>query len=250
MTSIKKLFSTGSAKFPRRRTRVAWILMTSILLLVSPSCSPAANLSNAEAVDPQPEGASTVPPSPALFVVEAFILESDQPFVDNSYEAITAAARGDTSGLLLAGAGTGSLRERLEAAHAAGKIRILVAPSFLTPDGQSVTTQSGLQVPVQTVTNDAVTIQYVNATLRLDATPTAVEGGTIALDVNVQKRYPDRSLQKESSQWPIQTTEMRAQARIADGGTAVFAGIYETRLSHAERGKEFIALITVRTATL
>ncbi|MEZ5312168.1 MAG: hypothetical protein R2862_00240 [Thermoanaerobaculia bacterium] len=57
-------------------------------------------------------------------------------------------------------------------------------------NNQAASIQSGLQIPIQTVANNTVTVQFVNATLRLDVTPHVTAEGTVLMDVNIQKREP------------------------------------------------------------
>ena len=85
---------------------------------------------------------------------------------------------------------TFNLDARLQAAESDGLINILSAPKIVTLNNESASIQSGLQIPIQTVANNTVTVQFVNATLRLDVTPHVTAEGTVLMDVNVQKREP------------------------------------------------------------
>ena len=51
------------------------------------------------------------------------------------------------------------------------------APKVATLNNEQATIQSGLQIPIQTVANNTVTVQFVNATLRLDVTPSGHRRG-------------------------------------------------------------------------
>jgi hypothetical protein len=59
----------------------------------------------------------------------------------------------------------------LEAAESEGLVNILSAPKVATLNNQLAYIQSGVQIPVQTIANNTVTVQYINATLRLEVTP-------------------------------------------------------------------------------
>src|SRR5690606_30001450 len=85
---------------------------------------------------------------------------------------------------------TFTLDMRLQAAESEGLINVLSAPKIATLNNESATIQSGLQIPIQTVANNTVTVQFVNATLRLQVTPHVTAEGTILMDVSVQKREP------------------------------------------------------------
>jgi type IV pilus assembly protein PilQ len=78
----------------------------------------------------------------------------------------------------------------LQAAEGEGLVNILSAPRVTTLNNQQASIQSGLQIPIQTVANNTVSVQFVNATLRLDVTPHVTAEGTVLLDINIQKREP------------------------------------------------------------
>ena len=116
----------------------------------------------------------------------------------------------------------------LQAAESEGLINILSAPKIATLNNQSAEIQSGLQIPIQTVANNTVTVQFVNATLRLDVTPHVTAEGTVLMDINVQKREPQLAfLVVGAANAPIATKEARTRVIVRDGGTTVIGGIYK-----------------------
>ena len=85
-----------------------------------------------------------------------------------------------------------------------------------------------MQLPIQTIANNTVTVQYVNATLRLDVTPHVTAEGTILMDINVQKREPQLAfVVAGANNAPIATKEARTRVIVRDGGTTVIGGIYK-----------------------
>ena len=98
----------------------------------------------------------------------------------------------------------------LQAAESEGLINILSAPKVATLNNQQATIQSGLQIPVQTVANNTVTVQFVNATLRLDVTPQVTAEGTVLMDIDISKREPQLAfLVPGATNAPIATKEAR-----------------------------------------
>src|SRR4029077_4140235 len=88
--------------------------------------------------------------------------------------------------------------------------------------------QSGLQIPVQTIANSTVTVQYVNATLRLDVTPQVTAEGTVLMTINISKREPQLAfLVPGATNAPIATKDAKTRLVVRDGGTAVIGGIYK-----------------------
>ena len=100
-------------------------------------------------------------------------------------------------------------------------------PKIATLNNQSAEIQSGLQIPIQTVANNTVSVQFVNATLRLLVTPHVTAEGTVMMDINIQKREPLQAfLVVGAGNAPISTKEARTRVIVRDGGTTVIGGIY------------------------
>jgi type IV pilus assembly protein PilQ len=205
-------------------------------------------------------------PEPQV-MIEAKIVETVKQFsrslgIDWGFDAISDPAHGNTTGLefpshgtvdggvgLLTGGANGfidltlgnildtfTLDARLQAAESEGLVNVLSAPKIATLNNNSASIQSGIQLPIQTVSNDTVTVQFVNATLRLEVTPHVTAEGTILMDVNVQKRQPQLAfLVPGANNAPIETREARTRVIVRDGGTTVIGGIYKVS---ADQGQD------------
>lgn len=197
-------------------------------------------------------------PEPQV-MIEARIVETTKRFsrtlgIAWGFDGVADAEHGNTTGLifpnnvegsggvnLLTGGGNGlislalgnvldtfRLDASLQAAEAEGLINILSAPKIATLNNQAASIQSGLQIPIQTVSNNTVTVQFVNATLRLDVTPQVTAEGTVLLTVNVQKREPQLAFAVVgATNAPIATKEAQTRVIVRDGGTTVIGGIYK-----------------------
>ena len=204
-------------------------------------------------------------PEPQV-MIEARIVETTKRFnrtlgIQWGFDAIADAAHGNTTGLvfpnnvdaqggvnLLTGGNNGFLDLSLgnvlntfnidvvlQAAESEGLINILSAPKVATLNNVPASIQSGLQIPVQTVANDTVTVQFVNATLRLDVTPHVTADGTVLMDIQVQKREPQLAFAiVGATNAPIATREAQTRVIVRDGGTAVIGGIYEVTNDRGE----------------
>lgn len=123
----------------------------------------------------------------------------------------------------------------LNAAEEDGLVNILSTPKVATLNNHQATIQSGLQVPIQTVANNTVTVQFVNATLELQVTPQITADGTVLMDIAIQKREVQTAfLVPGATNAPIATKEAATQVMVRDGGTAVIGGIYEVSTDQAE----------------
>ncbi len=197
-------------------------------------------------------------PEPQV-MIEARIVETTKRFsrtlgIRWGFDGVADAAHGNTTGLqfpnngtveggvnVLTGGNNGLLRlalgnvlntfnldATLQAAESDGLINILSAPKIATLNNESASIQSGLQIPIQTVANNTVTVQFVNATLRLDVTPHVTAEGTVLMDVNVQKREPQLAFAVAgATNAPISTKEAQTRVIVRDGGTTVIGGIYK-----------------------
>lgn len=197
-------------------------------------------------------------PEPQV-MIEARIIETTKRFsrtlgIQWGFDGVADAAHGNTTGLqfpnngtvqgdvnVLTGGSNGLLRlamgnildtfsldATLQAAESDGLINILSAPKIATLNNEAASIQSGLQIPIQTVANNTVTVQFVNATLRLDVTPHVTAEGTVLMDVNVQKREPQLAFAVAgATNAPISTKEAQTRVIVRDGGTTVIGGIYK-----------------------
>ncbi|HVR98905.1 MAG TPA: type IV pilus secretin PilQ [Thermoanaerobaculia bacterium] len=204
-------------------------------------------------------------PEPQV-MIEARIIETTKRFtrdlgIDWGFSGVADAAHGNTTGLIfpsngnvdggvnLGGTGnngvlnlrlgnvlnTFQLDIALQAAESEGLINILSAPKVATLNNEQASIQSGLQIPIQTVANNTVTVQFVNATLRLDVTPQVTAEGTVLMDINISKREPQLAfLVPGATNAPIATKEARTRLVVRDGGTAVIGGIYRVSSDEGE----------------
>jgi len=123
----------------------------------------------------------------------------------------------------------------LQAAENEGLVSILSAPKITTLNNQRASIQSGLQIPIQTVANNTVSVQFVNATLSMEVTPQVTAEGTVLLDINIAKREPQLAFAiAGAANAPISTKQARTRVIVRDGGTTVIGGIYEVSNNQGE----------------
>jgi type IV pilus assembly protein PilQ len=204
-------------------------------------------------------------PEPQV-MIEARIIETTKQFsrdlgITWGFRGVADAAHGNTTGLIFPNNGTArggvnlskggnngtlnlslgnvlntfNLDVALQVAESEGLVHILSAPKVATLNNQQASIQSGVQIPVQTVANNTVTVQYVNATLRLDVTPQVTAEGTVVMTISIEKREPQLAfLVPGATNAPISTKEASTKLLVRDGGTAVIGGIYKVTNSQGE----------------
>ncbi len=112
----------------------------------------------------------------------------------------------------------------LMALESAGLARVLSSPRIMTQNNQTADIQTGDQIPVQTIVNNTIQVQYVPATLRLEVTPQITAEGSVIMRVKVENKRPDFSRLVLGIP-PIITQEAETVLLVKDGATVVLGGI-------------------------
>ena len=116
----------------------------------------------------------------------------------------------------------------LQAAETDGLVKMISAPKVTAQNNTPAQIESGIMIPIQTVANQTVTVQYINATLMLDVTPQITAEGTVLLNINLQKQEPLAGVNiAGGDNAPIVTRNARTTVMVRDGGTTVIGGIYQ-----------------------
>jgi len=113
----------------------------------------------------------------------------------------------------------------ISAAEDRGVGKLLSKPKVITQNNQKAIVKQGTRIPVQTVINNTISVQYVDAVLELDVTPQITAEGTIFMDVDVKNDQIDQSIPRVQGIPAIDTQEANTKVLINDGGTVVIGGI-------------------------
>ena len=136
-----------------------------------------------------------------------------------------------TSGIGLAlGAVNGAvnLDVALTALESSGQGRILSTPRVSTQNNIEAEITQGIQVPIQTVANNTVTVTFKDAALTLRVTPQITATNTVIMRISVENASPDFSRAINGIP-PIDTQRALTQVLVGDGDTTVIGGIYVSR---------------------
>jgi type IV pilus assembly protein PilQ len=110
----------------------------------------------------------------------------------------------------------------IAAAEQRNQAKVLSAPTIVTQNNVLGEVLQGVQIPVQTVINNTVTTQYINAALQLDVTPQVTDDGYVFLIMRVQNAAPGPLIGGNPE---INTQSATTQVLVPDGGTVVFGGV-------------------------
>ena len=129
-----------------------------------------------------------------------------------------------TTGLI----GTGIISAAITAQETKGQIRTIASPRVTTTDNKTAEIVNGVQIPVQTVSNNTITTTFVTAALRLEITPQIIaENGQVLMHVVAENNTVDFTLANQFNNGTpgINTQSAESTVLIADGGTTVMGGI-------------------------
>ncbi len=135
---------------------------------------------------------------------------------------------GATSGIGLAmGAINGAFNVdvALTALERSGKGRILSTPRLTTQNNVAAEVTQGIQIPIQTVANNTVTVSFKDAALTLQVTPQITSANTVIMQITLENATPDFSRQVNGIP-PIDTQRARTQVQVDDGATTIIGGIF------------------------
>jgi len=140
--------------------------------------------------------------------------------------------------------GSFNLDVALTALERQGRGRLLSTPKVTTQNNQSAEIKQGVQIPIQTVANNTVTVQFKDAVLTLKVTPQITEAGTVILTLEVENNSPDYGRSVNGIP-PINTQSAKTQVLVKDGQTAVVGGIYQSTETENRNQTPFFSQIPV-----
>ena len=116
----------------------------------------------------------------------------------------------------------------LSALERQGKGRILSTPRLTTQNNVAAEVTQGIQIPIQTVANNTVTVSFKDAALTLQVTPQITSANTVIMQITLENATPDFSRQVNGIP-PIDTQRARTQVQVDDGATTIIGGIFVSR---------------------
>ena len=113
----------------------------------------------------------------------------------------------------------------ITASEAKGVGKLLSKPRVITQNNEKAVIKQGQKIPVQTNINNTISIQFIDAVLRLEVTPQITAEGTIFMDVVVENTQIDQGIPRIQGVPALDTQSEETKVTIADGGTVVVGGI-------------------------
>jgi type IV pilus assembly protein PilQ len=116
----------------------------------------------------------------------------------------------------------------LTAGERSGNLRILSTPRVTTQNNVAAEVTQGVQIPIQTVANNTVTVQFRDAALTLRVTPQITAANTVIMLISVENSQADFSRAVNGIP-PINTQRANTQVLVSDAQTTVIGGIQVTQ---------------------
>jgi type IV pilus assembly protein PilQ len=113
----------------------------------------------------------------------------------------------------------------ITAAEAKGVGKLLSKPKVITQNNEKATIKQGTKIPIQTTINNTISVQFIDAVLKLEVTPQITAEGTIFMDVLVENTQIDTGIPRVSGIPALDTESAETKVTVADGGTVVIGGI-------------------------
>jgi type IV pilus secretin PilQ/predicted competence protein len=121
--------------------------------------------------------------------------------------------------------GAFNLDVALSALERTGKGRVLSTPRLTTQNNIEAEVAQGIQIPLQTVSNNTVTVSFKDAVLVLRVTPQITAANTVIMKITIENATADFSRQVNGIP-PVDTQRANTQVQIDDGATTVIGGIF------------------------
>ena len=109
-------------------------------------------------------------------------------------------------------------------AESKGNVKTVSTPRITAQNNQTANVVNGIQIPVQTQSNNTVTTTFVTAALKLEITPQITEAGTVVLRVVAENNSVNLAIGTSVAPG-INTQRAETTVLVPDGGTTIIGGI-------------------------
>ena len=113
----------------------------------------------------------------------------------------------------------------ISAAESKGVGKLLSKPRVVTQNNEKAVIKQGQKIPIQTTINNTISVQFIDAVLKLEVTPQITAEGTIFMNVLVENTQIDQGIPRIQGVPALDTQSEETKILVADGGTVVVGGI-------------------------
>jgi len=141
-------------------------------------------------------------------------------------------------------AGSFNLDVALTALTRKGKGRLISSPRATTQNNMPAEITQGEKIPIQTIQNNTVTTQYINAALEMKVTPQITARGSVIMLIDIKNDVANFDKQVQGIP-TIVTETAKTTVMVNDGGTIVIGGLYKTTQSSSNDGVPILSKIPI-----
>jgi type IV pilus assembly protein PilQ len=116
----------------------------------------------------------------------------------------------------------------ISAAESKGVGKLLSKPRVVTQNNEKATVKQGVKIPIQTTINNTISVQFIDAVLKLEVTPQITADGTVFMDVLVENTQIDPGIPRIQGVPALDTQAAESRVTVADGSTIVVGGVIIT----------------------
>jgi type IV pilus assembly protein PilQ len=138
--------------------------------------------------------------------------------------------------------GSFNLDVALTALERKGQGKILSQPKVMMQNNFEAEMTQGVQIPIQTVSNNTVTVTFKDAALTLKVKPQITASNTVMMSISLENASPDYSRSVNGIP-PIDTQRALTQVLVNDAETMVIGGIMKSQETSAKDGVPYISQI-------
>ena len=138
--------------------------------------------------------------------------------------------------------GSFNLDVALTALERKGQGKILSQPKVMMQNNFEAEMTQGVQIPIQTVSNNTVTVSFKDAALTLKVKPQITASNTVMMSISLENASPDYSRSVNGIP-PIDTQRAITQVLVNDAETMVIGGIMKSQETSAKDGVPYISQI-------
>ena len=113
----------------------------------------------------------------------------------------------------------------ISAAESKGVGKLLSRPKLVAQNNLQSTVKQGTKIPIQTVVNNTITVQYQDVVLELQVTPQITADGTIFMNIHVENTQIDPAIPRVNGIPALDTQSEDTQVTVSDGQTIMMGGI-------------------------
>ncbi|MFP4947383.1 MULTISPECIES: transporter [Providencia] len=140
--------------------------------------------------------------------------------------------------------GDGLLEMKLKALEKENLLSIIASPRLVASHQQPASIQQGTEIPYVTSNDKKTHVQFKDAVLGMDVTPSIVRDEKIELNLKISHNSPDTALtSSQHHHLAINKQEIATNVTIKNNETLILGGIFQQKQEKTEMGLPFLSHI-------